>query len=334
MGSTKIEWVDKVWNPVTGCTKISPGCQNCYAERMAKRLRGRCGYPADDPFKVTLHPDRLDQPLHWKKPSKIFVCSMGDLFHLNIRYKWLSKLWKIMSACQEHVFIILTKRPERMLTFVDEYKAEMNFYNEQHSNLWLGVTAENQEQADKRIPILLQIQATVRFVSIEPMLGTINLDNYLYKYFCVACGWKGKKPHTEVVSNGVKRIDCHYCPECNTAIEGDGNVIKQPTLDWVIVGGETGPKARPMHPDWARSVRDQCVAARVPFWFKQWGEWRPGAYYYGKTLKPGSCFIDKNNGNKIFLAGNRFLCKVGKKVAGNLLDGKVWNQVTEGRNGN
>ena len=159
---TKIEWTERVWNPITGCTKISAGCKNCYAERMAKRLKGRYGYPTNNPFKVTFHQDRLNQPFKWKKPSKIFVCSMGDLFHENIDIysRIYSNIFYTISQCEEHLFLILTKRPKNM-------KRVFEFYHNPHfNNVWLGVTAENQAMADIKIPVLLQIPAIKYFAVI------------------------------------------------------------------------------------------------------------------------------------------------------------------------
>lgn len=257
MGKTKIEWTEYSWNPVTGCTSASEGCQNCYAKRMANRLRGRYGYPAD-PFRVTLHPEKLEEPLKWKKPRRVFVCSMGDLFHEQVPDEYIAKVWEVMNNASQHTFLVLTKRPQRMKDFL----ARLGWYIHDRDgypmeavldeggkctvkNVWLGVTAENQQRADERIPILLQIPAAVRFVSIEPMLGPV--------------------------------------------------VIPEEWPDWIICGGETGPGARPIHPDWVRSLRDQCQAAGTPFFFKSWGEWA------------------EHN--------------VGKKKAGRLLDGRTWDEI-------
>ena len=243
MADTKIEWAERVWNPITGCTKISPGCNNCYAERMSKRLAGRCGYPADDPFKVTLHPERLHQPLRWRKPSKIFVCSMADLFHDDVPFEFMQRvLWVIWHSHIHnfgHTFMILTKRPERMQQFFSSkiYADSANSYH-LPQNLWLGVTAENQEQADKRIPILLQIPAAVRFVSVEPMLSAIKMD----------FGWLGRGP-------GV------WLHRDQRGWLGG--------IDWVIAGCESGPRRRPADIQWFRSLRDQCIRENTPFFLKQ-----------------------------------------------------------------
>jgi len=186
VGKTKIEWTEYSWNPVTGCTPASEGCKNCYAKRMATRLKGRYGYPEDEPFKVTLHPEKLKEPLKWKKPRRVFVCSMGDLFHEQVPDEYIAKVWEVMNNASQHTFLVLTKRPQRMKDFL----ARLGWYIHDRDgypmeavldeggkytlkNVWLGVTAENQQRADERIPILLQIPAAVRFVSIEPMLGPV-----------------------------------------------------------------------------------------------------------------------------------------------------------------
>ena len=409
MSNTKIEWAEKTWNPISGCTKISEACEHCYAERMSKRLAGRYGYPKDKPFSVTLHPDKLSEPLKWKKPSRIFVCSMGDLFHPDVSNELIDVVFAAMALCADHTFLLLTKRPERMQEYISnpntpysitramdemrwreaaknipyriesipgfpdylidncgavfskhgssvcvwcgadnegyakrkycsqkckekaQYQEKMGrplpfdakpqpmspdigedghmrimlyrdgkSYRElvhrivltvfnrppndgeegMHSdgnpthnhianlswgsqsenwkdrlrhgrdvanghikgdyyglnwplpNIFCGVTAENQARADERIPILLQIPAAVRFVSIEPCLSDINLGPYLWDYY----------------DQGSRR---------------PLNKLHQ-----IICGGETGPGARPMHPDWARSLRDQCQAAGTAFFLK------------------------------------------------------------------
>lgn len=235
---TKIEWVTnpngtmgETWNPVTGCTPKSEGCQNCYARRMSKRLAGRCGYPKDDPFQVTLHPERLEEPLRWKKPRQVFVCSMSDIFHPDVPDEYIARVWETMNNASQHTFIVLTKRPQRMKEFLsrlgwyihdrENEPAEARWGGKYTlKNVWIGVTAENQARADERIPVLLQIPAAKRFVSVEPMLGPVDLSYFIN------------------------------------------------SLDWVICGGETGPGARPMHPDWVRSLRDQCQKAGTPFFLK------------------------------------------------------------------
>jgi protein gp37 len=254
----KIEWTDEIWNPITGCSKISPGCQNCYAEKRAKKLKGRFGYPSDDPFKVTFHPDKLDQPLKWKKPRMIFVCSMGDLFHEEVNPEWIIQ---IIKSCIEanrkqykHCWLFLTKRPHNILKWrewgKDKYPQIIAWF--QHK-AWLGVTAENQEQADKRIPILLQIPAAVRFVSIEPMLSEVSLKNHV------------------IHGKGEAWIYYNFLTGARTSYV-QGIKEEQPggnKLDWVICGCESGPKRRKTKYSWIMNLKDQCVDAKVPFFLKQ-----------------------------------------------------------------
>ena len=241
---TKIEWTDETWNPVTGCSPVSAGCTNCYARRMATRLRGRYGYPQDEPFKVTLHPDRLNQPLHWRKPRMIFVCSMGDLFHKDVSFEYQLSIFGTMQQAEQHTFIILTKRPEQMKELIGRGDSDTGIDLSDSFNIWLGVSVEDQKMADERIPILLQVPAAVRVVSIEPMLGAIDL-HYTYT---------------------PKWTDVHG--KINSR-------VLFPPIHWVVCGGETGPGARPMNPGWVRKVRDQCVEAGVPFFLKSNGVWIP-----------------------------------------------------------
>lgn len=327
MTKTKIEWADAVWNPVTGCTKISEGCDNCYAEKMVDRLQK---IPAtqnkyQNGFKVTCHKNELAKPLSWKKRRKIFVCSMGDLFHDDVPFKFIAQIYGIMSMCPQHTFMLLTKRPDRALKFYqwceekeqELYKcpADQNIYLEYLpgeivgpytekygdnfpdeiplNNIWLGVTAENQARADERIPILLQIPAAVRFVSVEPMLGPLTIRSW-----CPVCR--------------AFLIDS-MSPTCGTCHSSTFHV------DWVICGGESGPNARPMHPDWVKSLRNQCKAANVPFFFKQWGEWKPISV--GENV-PQFAFV-KGPGH------DGAVWRVGKKAAGRELDGKEYLQFPE-----
>ena len=230
--TTKVEWCDETWNPVTGCTPISEACQHCYASRMAKRLAGRYGYPTGDGFAVTLHPDKLNEPLRWKKPRRAFVCSMGDLFHEDVSDEWIKKVFNAMSTdilqpCL-HTYMILTKRPKRMADF---FAKNTKHGTEPWPNVWLGVTAENQARADERIPILLSIPAAVHFVSVEPMLEPVDL--------------------------------------CYSAFNGADSLSAMAGIDWVIAGPETGPGAREC-PKYAISeLADQCESARVPFFDKR-----------------------------------------------------------------
>lgn len=213
---SSIEWTDATWNPVTGCTKISAGCENCYAATMHQRLQGMGSAKYQHDWgTVICHPEALSK-VPGGKGKRVFVCSMSDLFHKDVPSDFISDVLNVIVNNPQHTFQILTKRAERLKDF--KYPA----------NTWVGVTVENQEMANKRIPHLLQVDAPVRFMSIEPMLGPIVGLPFWF-------------------NNHDKMID----------------------IDWVICGGESGPNARPMHPDWARSLRDQCATAGVPFFLKQ-----------------------------------------------------------------
>lgn len=262
---SKIEWTNKTWNPIIGCSKISEGCQNCYAEKIAFRLLHMPftdyysyvmkdnGDQSPDCFqyipewngKTHLVKSALEKPLKRKKPTMYFVCSMGDLFHESVPFKWIDKVIHMMTQCPQHTFQILTKRPDIM----QEYFTDENIQSAP-DNVWLGITAENQEQADKRIPFLLNTPATVRFVSIEPMLGPVDL----LKQYPV----------------------------------GKGSVAYGALLDWVICGGESGRNARQMNPDWVRFISDQCKEVEIPFFFKQWGD-----FYKAGKKKAGSMLDGK-----------------------------------------
>ena len=298
---SKIEWTQHTWNPVTGCTKISEGCQNCYAESMARRFGGENG------FKVTLHPSKLDVPLYRKKSTTYFVCSMADLFHDDVPFEFIDAIFTTMALTPQHTYQILTKRPERMREYFKTFDGpklekiaqsmlvrnlEFGSYSNIHwesknknpklnnfllGNVWLGVTAENQKEANHRIPILLDIPAALRFVSIEPMLEAIDLENI-----------RDPQKFPSLLRKDVLRgQDIH---------EDDDNLWTPiEKLDWVICGGESGQKARPLNPLWVKSLQEQCLHANVPFFFKQWGEF---------TCKNGE------------------MVRVGKKEAGHLIDGQ------------
>ena len=235
---SKIEWTDATWNPITGCSPVSVGCDNCYARRMAQRLKGRFGYRENGSFQVTFHPDRLVQPFKWKKARKIFVCSMGDIFHDDVQVDWIDLIFGIIEHCRQHTFIILTKRPENIKKKLAEFyhNARRKFFNNHMpDNVWIGVTVEHPDYL-WRIEELLPIPATVRFVSVEPMLENVDMFKWLFT-------------------------------RLNT---GDGrHDVKK--LNWVICGAETGQKARPINLDWARDLRNQCKVAGVPFFFKSAG---------------------------------------------------------------
>ncbi|AJA43370.1 hypothetical protein VC60_gp69 [Mycobacterium phage Sbash] len=317
---TKIEWTRSddgtpgaTWNPVTGCTKVSAGCDNCYAEKIAHRFAGTTAYP--NGFEVTLRPERLDQPLRWKRPRRIFVNSMSDLFHDDVPESFIGSVFDVMAKCPQHTFQILTKRHARMRSLLTkwatqvpddlpQYKAAFRAHQGVWAmvrqwplpNVWLGVSTENQRSADIRIPALLDTPAAVRFISAEPLLGPIDL-------------------HADPI--------------------GKDSVFWIGHLDWVIVGGESGPGARPMHPDWARSLRDQCRIAGVPFLFKQWGEYRP----VDPDIPDNRCTSDYlvTDTAVVRIAdhtgpapdGFATVRRVGKKRAGRELDGRTWDQYPE-----
>ncbi len=218
---TAIEWTDATWNPVTGCTKISAGCDNCYAERFSERFRGVKGHPFKNGFDLTLKPERVSQPLSWKKPRMVFVNSMSDLFHKDVPVAYIAEIFRTMERADWHVFQVLTKRSSLMKKFVNKYYTA----NPVPKHIWLGVSVEDSSKAS-RIKHIHATNASVRFLSIEPLIGppgTLNLSG----------------------------------------------------IEWVIVGGESGPSARPMQLSWARTVRDQCLEQGIPFFFKQWGGFRP-----------------------------------------------------------
>lgn len=307
---TAIEWTDATWNPITGCSVVSPGCTNCYAMRLAgTRLRHhptRIGLTRDTKAgpvwtgDVRFNERVLTEPLRWTKTRRIFVGAHGDLFHENVPDEWIDRVFAVMALCPQHTFQVLTKRSARMRHYVgfmanrDDLVAQaarMMGASEgaaRHAqalarsplpNVWLGVSAEDQPRADERIPDLLATPAAVRWVSAEPLLGPIA--------FREIGGPNG---------NGFNAFD-------DGADEG---VKAEPILDWIVVGGESGPHARPMHPQWARDIRDQCVAAGVPFFFKQWGEFLSGAQWLSDDV-PAE---DRNA-----------LYRVGKRQAGRMLDG-------------
>lgn len=320
---TAIEWTDATWNPMTGCTKVSAGCDNCYAETFSERFRGTPGHYFEGGFDIQLRPDKLDQPLRWKKPRRIFVNSMSDLFHNDVPDTYIAQVFGVMALAQHHTFQILTKRHGRMRSLLGSDDViygrsfESMVRNVAHNtrnnlrradlpiaddlswplpNVWLGVSTEDQKWVDIRIPALLDTPAAVRFISAEPLLGPIDLRDHL--------------PHFTDLGS-------------------------PPTLDWVIVGGESGHNARPMHPAWATSLRDQCATAEVPFLFKQWGEWGPCAPYdqasgvydfrhgRGISLDGTLCMPGERQGNA--REGLAITFRAGKKSTGRVLDGRTWD---------
>ncbi len=252
---SKIQWTDQTWNPVTGCNKVSRGCKNCYAEVMHKRLRAMNSEKYQKPFLdgAVTHHDSLKEPFTWKKPRMVFVNSMSDLFHEYVSFDFIDKVFSVMAQTPQHTYQILTKRPERMLEFFNWQVGEYNL-----PNVWLGTSVENQEQANKRIPYLLQCPAAVRFLSCEPLVGAVDLNRIVFDRY-----------------SGTGLLNCLDGIERDHL---DGILGETGRIHWVIAGGESGPKAQPMHPDWVRTLRDQCQKAGVPFFFKQWGNWKEGSH--------------------------------------------------------
>jgi len=261
------DWWDKSYSPIEGCTPISKGCNRCWAQSFLRRFRGNTG--------VHLFPERLDQPLHWRKARTVFVAPLGDLFHDDVPNWFLAHVFARMLQAHRHTYIVLTKRPERMESWITVA------LNPCPPHIWLGVSAEDQERADERIPILRRIPAAVHWLSLEPLLGPIRAD--------------------------------------------------LTDIEWVVVGGETGPGARPMHPQWVRDIRNQCVAAGVPFWFKSWGEWIPSDQA-GMSARLGRTEWVALDGNPVDIPGSalnrqvQLVIRVGHKRAGRRLDGREWNQ--------
>ena len=296
--NSAIEWTDHTWNPWRGCHKISAGCKNCYMFREQKR------YGRDPSIVVRAADGTFYAPLRWKEPAFVFTCSWSDFF-IEDADAWRVDAWDVIRRTPHLTYLVLTKRLENVPSRVP--------YDWPLDNVWLGVSIEDQDTADERIPQLPQIPAAVRFVSAEPLLGKLNLSYYLN-----GC--------PEPYGGGVEYVTHDMAMDaCMPEIEG--MAIEQepqwaqttPSLDWLIVGGESGPNARPCHPDWVRSLRDQCVSAGIPFFFKQWGEWSSDAV---ALLWSG---IDKPPSNVKLLDGE-WMAKIGKKAAGRLLDGREWNE--------
>jgi protein gp37 len=293
---SKIEWTEATWNPVTGCTKVSAGCDHCYAETFAERWRGTPGHAYENGFDLTLRPERLDQPLRWTKPRRIFVNSMSDLFHDGIPDDYIADVFARMWWAPQHTFQVLTKRHGRMRSIMPRIEENLRRRESDLSlvdcptplvwplpNVWLGVSVEDQKWADIRIPALIDTTAAVRWISAEPLLGPVDLNRT------------------------------------------DKDALVDGGLDWVVAGGESGAGARPMHPDWARGLRDQCVAAYVPFLFKQWGQWVPPSQMSDDTFMRwdaanGTDFCDRDEPVRVS----------SKAAAGRRLDERTWDEYPRG----
>jgi protein gp37 len=379
------------------CEHVSEGCRNCYAERINQRLgtgyaykpgtlRGKPGYAGGGTDRPELFLDEtmLLAPLRWKKPRMIFVCSMSDLFADFVPDAWIDKVFAVMALSPQHTFQVLTKRPERMREYlsypmtnkrVGGALAELSDMLDRQGvknvhpgwfferpplrpmppfdNVWLGTSIEDQTTADARVPLLLATPAALRFVSAEPLLGPIELTEISYAFGSLRISIpREPAPPTAMLSQD---------DTIGTAVAAMGGSVtpNNDGLDWVIVGGESGPHARPMHPDWVRALRDQCLAvqearsgeaatgtaAKPAFFFKQWGEWAPHKPTAGGDLggdvragrvqivhpsgRSGVEIIEAT-GKVQSEAGSRYMARVGKKTAGALLDGREWRQWPEG----
>jgi len=303
MGKTAIEWSDSTWNPIRGCSRVSEGCRNCFAERIAARFSGP-GQPYEGLARmgengprwtgeVRLIESVLFQPLRWREPRRVFVNSMSDLFHESLRDNQIDWVFAVMQASPWHTFQVLTKRPERMRAYIagaeermantgEELAGAMGWcHAHEHrawplDNIWLGVSVENQDTADERIPPLMRTPAAVRFVSCEPLLAPIDLDDWLYEpTHCRACGH-----HKAYYDTNPKNLPVIYECLMGVGITGEPGaprcmachsleIDELNGLRWVIVGSESGPDARSMEEEWARSIKNQCALASVPFFFKQ-----------------------------------------------------------------
>ncbi|WP_114152366.1 DUF5131 family protein [Chromobacterium haemolyticum] len=361
---TGIEWTDATWNPVTGCAKVSQGCKNCYALRDWARLAAMPNtiYHGRQFTDVMCHPERLAQPFRWARPRRIFVNSMSDLFHPDVPFEFIAAVFWVMGVTSRHTYQVLTKRPARMVEFFQwvtegaiafdddrisdhmpnniEWKPSSNGRGGYdtcgprypYPNIWLGVSIEDQATADERIPLLLQTPAAVRWISAEPLLGPVDLTPKADYTYSLLSEWYGPDGFDPTGSQPRSTRMKGYFPR----------------IDWLVVGGESGPRARPMHPAWARTLRDQCQAAGVPFLFKQWGEWVPRSSCYHKFENDMSCAdIDPSATRwqciKLTECGKdgrrlenedggdtAYMQRVGKKMAGRLLDGALHDWYPKG----
>jgi protein gp37 len=321
---TSIEWTDRSANPirarhkVTGkvgwhCVKVSPGCAHCYAERINRRLGTGLDFTRHAADQVELFLDRrpLEAILKLRKPQRIFLGDMTDLFQDGVSDDDLLRIWCVMEEARHHTFQVLTKRPVRMRSWLDTAGrgGTAVWARWPLPNVHLGVSVEDQARADERIPALLEIPAAVRFLSVEPLLGPIDLGRLWW------------------MTNGESEASPYFSA--------------WPGINWVIVGGESGPGARPLHPDWARSIRDQCAAAGVPFFFKQWGEWAPDGQsmpflsdaiggrgsHVARALFPDGHHLPDLTGRGANGDEAVVVRRVGKKAAGRVLDGRTWDEM-------
>jgi len=376
---TSIEWTDKTWNPIAGCTVVSEGCKNCYAINQAMRnaAMGCAKYVGTTrksgtkhvwTGKISFDEKALLAPLKRKIPTRYFVNSMSDLFHENVPDEWIDRIYAVMALCPQHTFQVLTKRPERMREFYQnparddlitwtqaEFTKRFQSQTVSLPNVWLGVSIEDQKTADERIPILLETPAAVRWVSAEPLLGPVRLDRVgewseTYENL-------GRHPDDYWPANAYDAmwLDALFGAYAGEARLPDGQALGTidvglrhcgGKIDWVVVGGESGPGARPMHPEWVRSMQRRCERADVSFLFKQWGNYSPRGNPNVEPVMACECGWtgattaelkdhDRNGCSaKVMACSNIPVCNmypVGKKTAGRLLDGQLFDQYPEVR---
>jgi protein gp37 len=368
--NSRIEWTEATWNPILGCDKVSPGCDDCYAIRQSRMRSGNPNPNIRDAYRgivarnqageidwtgqINLLPHRLTQPLKWRQPKRIFVNSMSDLFHPDVPDNFITQVFAVMAQAQHHTFQILTKRHARMRAFLtdrctcgaghqpgEHLRSMMALAGVEGSqlhvpgvsgqavfferawpldNVWIGVSVENQKWANTRIPVLLDTPAAVRWLSCEPLIGPIDLGEL--------------RTMDGPVDALVGNLD--HVRDPSGELTAMNNPRPLPRIDWVVAGGETGPRAHPMHPDWARQLRDQTTAAGVPFHFKQWGDWSPR----NEPYRPA----DKRGDGAVWLAADgtripwgdltgaeddptlKAMFRVGKKAAGRELDFQTWDE--------
>ena len=334
--NSKIEWTDHTFNPWIGCTKVSPGCDHCYAEAWDRRfaVSGHAMRWGAGVFRTRTSATYWRLPLQWNAQAeregrrfRVFCASLADVFDNEVPATWRVDLFNLILSTPSLDWLLLTKRISNAARMIDEALPDNMKALPPDSpvarpwpNVWLGATVVNQEEADRDIPKLLATPASVRFLSMEPLLGPVDITPFLW----------GKHEAVDTICQNCPRDgDCECGYHTRTA-------MKMPALDWVIVGGESGPHARPMHPDWARDLRDQCTAAGVAFHFKQWGEWTPGENVARKSgVVDGAWWVDgrwmPSRENLAQTDGHRDdepdLYRVGKKAAGRLLDGRTWDDL-------
>jgi protein gp37 len=326
--NTAIEWATHSWNPWRGCTKVSQGCAQCYADTLSKRNPNTLGIWGPRGTRVVAAETYWRKPLQWNAAAqaagerhRVFCASLADIFEgpeTMPTESWLAvqaareRLWLLIAQTPHLDWLLLTKRPQHIPTLAPP----VWYAHGWPDNVWIGTSVENQAAADERIPLLLQVPAAIRFLSCEPLLGPLDLRLWLAAWS--ATNHDGTHYHPLVHGTDLGN------PFYNAAI-----IHEHPRVDWIIAGGESGPKARPAHPQWFRSLRDQCQAAGVPFFFKQWGEWFP----YGSlgmlmhdddgNARASIRWADKPN----IRLDNTLMYRIGKKAAGRLLDGVEWSEV-------